>query len=62
MFCEIAGLEPAELLHTTPTPSPFYSSMTYVTWAAAAATLYGSPDGLLLYFRSGIWFRPFLML
>lgn len=55
-------LEPTELLHTTSTQSPFYSSMTFVTWAAAAFTLYGSPDGLLLYFISGIWFRPFMML
>lgn len=35
-----------------------YSSMTYLTWAATAR-FYGSYDDLLLYFRSGIWFRLF---
>lgn len=51
-------LEPAELLHTTSTPGPIYSSMTYLTWAASAR-FYGSHGDLLLHFRSGIWFWSF---
>ncbi len=53
--------EAAELLHTTSTLGPIYSSMTYLTWAAAAR-FYGSHDDLLLHFESELWFCIFLLL